>query len=165
MHGFRRFRCRACGRRFNERTGTALNRVQVPTDIVFLVRGTVFTQEAVRDWEAKLASSLSDALRERRSGKIGRCRHVDETYLKAAGDRCHLYRAIDRDGTPVDVYLSEARDSAAARAFFRSARSVTQAEPGQVTICGRPSARKSKRLNVVVGSLALICPACSRART
>jgi putative transposase len=37
VHGFRRFRCRDCGRRFNERTGTALNRVQVPTDIVFLV--------------------------------------------------------------------------------------------------------------------------------
>src|SRR3954466_5112967 len=36
VHGFRRFRCRECGRRFNERTGTALNRVQVPTDIVFL---------------------------------------------------------------------------------------------------------------------------------
>jgi putative transposase len=37
VHGFRRFRCRDCGRRYNERTGTALNRVQVPTDIVFLV--------------------------------------------------------------------------------------------------------------------------------
>ena len=37
VHGFRRFRCRECGRRFNERTGTVLNRVQVPTDIVFLV--------------------------------------------------------------------------------------------------------------------------------
>jgi transposase-like protein len=37
VHGFRRFRCRDCGRQFNERTGTALNRVQVPTDIVFLV--------------------------------------------------------------------------------------------------------------------------------
>jgi putative transposase len=68
VHGSRRFRCRDCGRRFNERTGTALNRVQVPTDIVFLVvfwrlryklslrdlaemfliRGIVFTHEAVR---------------------------------------------------------------------------------------------------------------------
>ena len=37
VHGFRRFRCRECGRRFNERTGTALNRVQVPFDIMFLV--------------------------------------------------------------------------------------------------------------------------------
>src|SRR3954452_8695695 len=37
VHGFRRFRCRGCGRRYNERTGTALNRVQVPTDIMFLI--------------------------------------------------------------------------------------------------------------------------------
>jgi putative transposase len=36
VHGFRRFRCRECGRRYNERSGTVLNRVQVPTDIVFL---------------------------------------------------------------------------------------------------------------------------------
>ena len=82
VHGFRRFRCRGCGRRFNERTGTALNRVQVPTDIVFLVvfwrlryklslrdlaemfliRGFVFTHEAVRDWEAKLAPLLADVV-------------------------------------------------------------------------------------------------------
>jgi putative transposase len=79
VHGFRRFRCRDCGRRFNERTGTALNRVQVPTDIMFLVvfwrlryklslrdlvemfllRGIVFTHEAVRDWEARLAPVLA----------------------------------------------------------------------------------------------------------
>jgi putative transposase len=35
VHGFRRSQCRECGWRFNERTGTALNRIQVPTDIVF----------------------------------------------------------------------------------------------------------------------------------
>jgi putative transposase len=66
VHGFRRYRCRDCGRRYNERTGTVLNRVQVPTDIMFLVvfwrlryklslrdlaemfliRGIVFTHEA-----------------------------------------------------------------------------------------------------------------------
>ena len=99
VHGFRRFRCRECGRRYNERTGTVLNRVQVPTDIVFLVvfwrlryklslrdlaemfliRGIVFTHEAVRDWEAKLAPLLAKSLRKRRAGKAGRCWHVDET--------------------------------------------------------------------------------------
>src|SRR3954462_14411415 len=89
VHGFRRYRCRDCGRRYNERTGTALNRVQIPTDIVFLVvfwrlryklslrelaemfliRGLVFTHEAVRDWEAKLAPRLAEGLRKRRAGK------------------------------------------------------------------------------------------------
>ena len=37
VHGFRRFRCREGARRFNERTGTALNPIQVLTDIMFLV--------------------------------------------------------------------------------------------------------------------------------
>jgi transposase-like protein len=87
----------------------------------------------VRDWEAKLAPLLTEGLRQRRAGKVGRCRHVDETYVKVAGEWCYLYRAIDRDGTLVDVYLSETRDMAAAKAFLRSARSVTQVEPEQVT--------------------------------
>jgi putative transposase len=163
VHGFRRFRCRDCGRRYNERTGTALNRVQVPTDIVFLVvfwrlryklslrdlaemfliRGFVFTHEAVRDWEAKLAPLLAEGLRKRRAGKVGRCWHVDETYVKVAGEWCYLYRAIDRDGTLVDVYLSETRDMAAAKAFLRSARSVTQVEPEQVTTDGHTSYPKA----------------------
>src|SRR4051812_47925409 len=157
VHGFRRFRCRECGRRFNERTGTSLNRVQVPTDIMFLffrlryklslrelaemflIRGIVFTHEAVRDWEARLAPLLAEGLRKRRRGTVGRCWHTDETYVKVAGKWCYLYRAIDRDGNLVDVYLSETRDLAAAKAFFRSAQSVTQVEPEQVTTDGHTS--------------------------
>jgi transposase-like protein len=37
----------------------------------------------------------------------------------------YLYQAIDRDGALVDVMLSERRDLAAAKAFFRFARTVT----------------------------------------
>lgn len=104
-HGYRCFRCKGCGRQFNERTGSALNRLQLPTDVVFLIvlwrlrfklslrdlaeilllRGLIFSHEAVRDWEAKLAPLLTDALRQRRKGKIGRSWYVDETYLKVAG--------------------------------------------------------------------------------
>src|SRR2546427_7212618 len=35
--GYRRFRCRACLREFNERTGTRFNHLQYPTDVVCLV--------------------------------------------------------------------------------------------------------------------------------
>ncbi len=56
----------------------------------------------------------------------------DGIYLKVAGKWCYLYRAIDRDGSLVDVYLSEIRDLTAAQAFFRSAQSVTQVDPEQV---------------------------------
>src|SRR5690349_10777543 len=44
-----------------------------------------------------------------------------QTYVKVAGEWCYLYRAIDRDGNLVDVFLSETRDMAAAKAFLRSA--------------------------------------------
>ena len=65
--GYRRFRCRRCGKQFNERTGTMLNRTQYPSDVIALVvlwrlryklalrdlpdmfaqRGMVFSYEAV----------------------------------------------------------------------------------------------------------------------
>jgi transposase-like protein len=48
---------------------------------MFLLRGVVFSQEAVRDWEAKLAPSLASELRQRRRGRGGAGRrswHVDE---------------------------------------------------------------------------------------
>jgi hypothetical protein len=35
--GYRRFRCRDCGKQFNERTGGSLNRTQYPSDVIALV--------------------------------------------------------------------------------------------------------------------------------
>src|SRR5919199_3492341 len=69
--GYRTFRCSACWRQFNERTGSPFNYLEFPTDIVLLVvlwrvrykrslrdlaemflqRGFEFTHEAVREWE------------------------------------------------------------------------------------------------------------------
>jgi putative transposase len=180
-HGYRRFRCRGCGRGINERTGSELNRLQLPTDVVFLIvlwrlrmklslrdlaeilllRGLAFSHEAIRDWEARLAPLLTDALRKRRKGKAGRSWYVDETYIKIAGQWQYLYRAIDRDGNLVDVYLSETRDQEAAEALFRSAVAVTGTTPDKVTtdqhasyppafdkvFCGDLEHRTSKYLN------------------
>ncbi|MBX6747300.1 MAG: IS6 family transposase [Acetobacteraceae bacterium] len=90
----------------------------------------------------KLAPVLAGELRQRRHGKGGRGRrswHVDETYLKVRGRWCYLYRAIDRNGDLVDTMLSEHRDMAAAKAFFRSARSVTGMVPDKVTTDGHGS--------------------------
>src|SRR5919205_7506 len=160
--GYRRFRCRGCGKQFNERSGTLLNHTQYPSDVValvvlwrlryrltlrdlsemFLVRGIVFSHEAVREWEAKLAPVLAGELRQRRHGRGGACGrrwHVDETYLKVRGRWCYLYRAIDRDGNLVDTMLSEHRDMAAAQAFFRSAKAATGVTPDQVTTDGHGS--------------------------
>ena len=100
--GYRRFRCRACGRGFNDRSSGVLNRAQYPSDLIalvvlwrlryrltlrdlteiFLLRGIVFSHEAIRGWEAKLAPVLTSSLRQRRRAKGGpgrRSWHVDET--------------------------------------------------------------------------------------
>jgi transposase-like protein len=87
--GYRTFRCPACQRRFNERSGTLFNDLSVPTDVVFLVvlwrlryklslrdlaemfleRGFVFSHETVRAWEALVAPLLTETLRARRRRK------------------------------------------------------------------------------------------------
>ena len=36
-HGYRRFRCRACGKQFNERSAGLLNRAQYPSAVIALV--------------------------------------------------------------------------------------------------------------------------------
>src|ERR1700743_1850540 len=80
VHGYRRFRCHSCGKQFNERSTGVLNRTQYPSDVIalvvlwrlryklalrdlpemFLVRGIMFSHEAVRDWEAKLTPALAE---------------------------------------------------------------------------------------------------------
>ena len=57
-------------------------------------------------------------------------------YIRVHGDWKYLYRAIDRDGALVDVMLSEHRNLAAAKRFFRSAKTVTGVIRDRVTTDG-----------------------------
>ena len=102
--GYQTFRCAACRRSFNERTGTPFNFLEYPTDVallivlwrlryklslrdlaeMFLERGFVFTHEAVREWEERFATLLTERLRARRRGKAGRSWYVDEPYIRRA---------------------------------------------------------------------------------
>jgi putative transposase len=157
--GYRTFCCSTCKRTFNERTGTAFNFLEYPTDLVLLVvlwrlryklslrdlaemfleRGFVFTHEAVHDWEARFAPLLADQLRIKRRGRAGTSWHVDETYVKVHGNWCYLYRAIDRDGHLVDSMLSEKRDMEAAKRFFQQAADVVGPPPERVRTDGHDS--------------------------
>ena len=159
VHGYKRYRCLACKRRFNERTGTVFNFLEYPTDLVLLVvrwrlryklslrdlaemfleRGFEFTHETVREWEERFAPSPTDTLRQKRRGKSGPSWYVDETYVKVKGEWCYLYRAIDRDGNLVDCRLSATRDMAAAKAFFKQALEAEGNPPLRVTTDGHDS--------------------------
>jgi len=157
--GYRTFRCAACRRQFNERTGTPYNYLEFPTDIVLLVvlwrlryklslrdlaemfleRGFEFTHEAVRDWEARFAPLLADQRRSKRRGQAGRSWYVDETYVRVNGAWCYLSRAIDRDGNLGDCRLSETRDMDGAKGFFTQAVETVGHAPERVTTDGHDS--------------------------
>ena len=118
--GYRRFRCQACRRRFNERTGTPFNDLQYPTDIVLLAvlwrlrykpgfrdvaelllqRGFEVSHERIRAWEVRFAPLLADQLRAKRRGQAGGSWYLDETYVKVAGRWCYLPRHRPRGGAP-----------------------------------------------------------------
>ena len=70
---------------------------------------------------------------------------MDETYTKVAGRWRYVYRAIDGSGALVDVVISDKRDTAAAKAFFRSAEAVTGITPDRVTTDGHASSPRAIR--------------------
>ena len=163
--GYRRFRCRSCGRRFNERTGSGFNELHYPTDIVLLAvlwrlryklgfrdvaellleRGYEVTHETIRGWETRFAPLLGERLRAKRRGHASRSWYIDETYVKVAGRWCYLYRAIDRDGQLIDSMLSEKRDKHAARRFLRRLVDVAEGRPLRVTTDHHPAYRRAIR--------------------
>jgi len=150
---YRRFYCRNCRRKYNERTGTAFNFLEYPTDLVMLVvfwrlryalslrdvaelcllRSVTLTHETVRDWEQRFAPYLTNQLKRRRKGKCSTRWHVDETYIKVSGTWVYYYRAIDRDGNLVDAMMSKTRSKKAAIRFFRQAQHTTGLKPTCVT--------------------------------
>ena len=163
--GYRRFNCRSCKRRFNERTGTPFNHLQVPTDVVLLAvlwrlryklsfrdvaemllqRGVEVTHETIREWEFRFAPLLAGLLRAKRRARAGESWYLDETYVKVAGRWCYLYRAIDGDGELIDSMLSERRDKHAARRFLRRLVEITERKPARITTDLHPAYRRAIR--------------------
>ena len=156
---YEQFRCSSCGRQYNERTGTKLNFIEYPTEVVMIavhyyyrfkvslddvvelmsMRGFNLCHQTVHNWVQTFGVDLGLKLRSRRKGKAGVKWHADATYIKVEGRWCYLYRAIDKEGNLVDVYLSDVRDQAAAEAFFEQAQNTSGVTPEQITTDKEPA--------------------------
>ena len=66
---------------------------------------------------------------------VGSSWRVDETYIRVKGEWRYLYRAVDKQGNTVDFLLSEQRDIAAAKRFFKKAIE-SQGTPDKITLDG-----------------------------
>src|SRR3712207_407443 len=137
------YRCRACRRRFTDRSGSAFSGYRFPDEVIALAvrwylryrlsyadvveclaeRGITVDPSTVYDWVRAFTPRFIAAARVHRA-QVGRRWRVDETYIKIVKRWHYLYRAIDEHGQIVDVYLSERRDRAAAQAFFEDRKSV-----------------------------------------
>lgn len=115
--GYKQFRCHACCKQYNERTGTELNFIEYPTEVVMLVvhyyykfkvslddvvelmvmRGFHLSHQTVHNWVQTFGVELGIKLRVRRKGRAGKKWHADATYICIKGHWYYIYRAIDRE--------------------------------------------------------------------
>jgi transposase, IS6 family len=80
-------------------------------------RGIVVDHVTVYRWVQTFTAEFIHAARPARHAAGDRW-FVDETYVKIAGRRTYLYRAVDQHGQVIDVLVSYRRDAAVARRFF-----------------------------------------------
>ncbi|MBL3671371.1 IS6 family transposase [Streptomyces sp. M2CJ-2] len=95
---------------------------------LMLQRGVVVSYETVRRWCGTFGQGYANALR-RRHPHPGDTWHLDEVFITVNGERKYRWRAVDQDGTVLDILMQNQRDKAAARRFFRKLLKQTGAVP------------------------------------
>jgi putative transposase len=81
-------------------------------------RGVTVTYETIRAWCYKFAQDYAKRIRARR-GQLGDTWHLDEVYLKIGGRLQYLWRAVDQDGSVLDILVQPHRDKEPAARFFK----------------------------------------------
>jgi putative transposase len=157
--GYEQYRCLDCGKQFNERTGTKLNFIEYPTEAVMIavhyyyrfkvslddvvelivMRGFHLSHQTVHNWVQTFGVELGIKLRGRRKGSAEKKWHADTTYVCIKVHWFYLYRVINKEGSLVDVFLSDARDQSAAEEFFEQAQNTTGVTPEQITTDKEPA--------------------------
>ncbi len=81
-------------------------------------RGVVLTYETIRQWCHKFGQGYANSLRRRRP-RTGDKWYLDEVFIRINGAQHYLWRAVDQDGTVLDILVQSRRNTIAARKFFR----------------------------------------------
>ena len=83
-------------------------------------RGVNVDHTTIYRWVMKFSGSIEKTVRKLKGPTAGRWK-LDETYIKVKGVWTYLYRAVDSHGDTIDFYLSQRRDTGAAKRFLRKA--------------------------------------------
>lgn len=95
---------------------------------LLLQRGITVSFETIRQWCATFGPCTPPACGDRQP-RPGDKWHLDEVFIKINGVQRHLWRAVDADGTVLDILVQNRRDKAAARRFFRKLMKTTASVP------------------------------------
>jgi putative transposase len=87
-------------------------------ELLLAERGIIVSYETVRSWCAKFAQRFANGLRRRRA-RPGDRWHLDEVFIRIRGKVHYLWRAVDQDGTVLDILVQSRRNTAAAKRFFK----------------------------------------------
>src|SRR5690242_496879 len=82
-------------------------------------RGITVSHETVRQWALKFGQGFASQIR-RRLPRAGDKWHLDEVQIRSAGEKHWLWRAVDQDGTVLDVLVQSRRDKRAAKRLLRT---------------------------------------------
>ena len=91
-------------------------------------RRIVVSYEAIRLWCIKFGPEYAKRLKRQHRG-YGDTFFIDEVFVKIQGKQHYLWRAVDRDGEVVDVFLQARRDGRAAKRFFKRLLKIHRNDP------------------------------------
>jgi putative transposase len=118
-------------------------------------RGVEVDHATLNRWVVKF-SPLIAANAQARKRPTAVSWRMDETYIKVRGKWMYHYRAVDRDGQTLDFMLSERRDSAAARRFFKRAVGINGVPDRTAIDKSGANLAGLQKLNIILRDLCII---------
>ena len=99
---------------------------------LLLERTIKIDHSTINRWVIKYSPQLLKAFKKNKKC-VGRSWRADETYIKVKGKWIYQYRAVDKSGQTIDIYLSKKRDKTAAKRFFEKSIG-SSGRPEKITI-------------------------------
>jgi putative transposase len=87
-------------------------------ELILAERGIVVSHESIRTWGLRFGRLFANTLKRRRP-RPGDKWHLDEVFIRIQGKQHYLWRAVDQDGTVLDILVQSRRNTKAAKRFFK----------------------------------------------
>jgi putative transposase len=118
-------------------------------DELLAARGVAVSHETVRQWGLKFGQAFANQIR-RRLPQAGDKWHLDEAVVKISGVKHWLWRAVDQDGTVLDILVQRRRDKQAAKRLLRKLLK-RQARPPRVMVTDKLASYAAAKRELMPG--------------